>query len=73
MASAVFPLGTTNGTTNAVMFGMVLMANRDAQLNVVPGLPPKMTHHDHDAPAWWNFKKKTHLYSDGFAAKAIGR
>jgi mono/diheme cytochrome c family protein len=68
-ASAVFPLGTTNGSTNAVMFGMALMANRDPQLNVVPGLPPRMTHHDHDAPAWWNFKKKTHLYSDGFAAK----
>jgi mono/diheme cytochrome c family protein len=69
LASAVFPLGTTNGSTNAVMFGMALMANRDAQLNVRPGLPPAMTHHDHDAPAWWNFKKKTRLYSDGFAAK----
>jgi mono/diheme cytochrome c family protein len=70
IASAVFPLGTTNGTTNAVMFGTALMANRDAQLNVVLGLPPKMTHHDLDAPAWWNFKKKTHLYSDGFAPKS---
>ena len=28
-----------------------------------------MLHHDHDAPAWWNFKKKSHLYSDGFAGK----
>ncbi len=69
MASAIFPLGTTNGSTNAVMFGMALMANRDAKLNVRPGLPPAMTHHDHDAPAWWNFKKKTRLYSDGFSAK----
>jgi len=69
MASAIFPLGTTNGSTNAVMFGMALMANRDAKLNVRPGLPPPMTHHDHDAPAWWNFKKKTRLYSDGFSAK----
>ncbi|MEX0675879.1 MAG: cytochrome c [Pirellulales bacterium] len=69
IASAIFPLGTTNGTTNAVMFGMALMANRDAELNVLPGLPPKMTHHDHDAPAWWNFRKKTHLYSDGFSPK----
>lgn len=69
VASAIFPLGTTNGTTNAVMFGMALMAHRDAQLNIVPGLPPPMTHHDHDAPAWWHFKKKTRLYSDGFAVK----
>lgn len=69
IASAVFPLGTTNGTTNAVMFGTALLSTRDAELNVVPGLPPKMTHHDHDAPPWWNFKKKTHLYSDGFAPK----
>jgi mono/diheme cytochrome c family protein len=69
MAAAVFPLGTTNGTTNAIMFGMALMSNRDPQLNLKPGLPPAMTHHDHDAPAWWNFKKKTYLYSDGFAAK----
>jgi mono/diheme cytochrome c family protein len=68
-ASAVFPLGTTNGTTNAVMFGMALMSNRDAELNVRPHLPPPMTHHDHDAPAWWNFKKKTRLYSDGFSPK----
>ncbi len=69
LASAVFPLGTTNGTTNAVMFGMALMANRDPHLNVKPNLPPPFTHHDHDAPAWWNFKKKTRLYSDGFSAK----
>jgi mono/diheme cytochrome c family protein len=69
MASAVFPLGTTNGTTNAVMFGMALMANRDPQLNVKPNLPPPMTHHDHDAPAWWNFRKKSRLYSDGFSPK----
>jgi mono/diheme cytochrome c family protein len=48
---------------------VVLMANRDAELNVTPKLPPRMVHHDHDAPAWWNFKKKDHLYSDGFAAK----
>jgi mono/diheme cytochrome c family protein len=69
LGSALFPLGTTNGTTNAIMFGVVLMANRDAELNVVARIPPKMVHHDHDAPAWWNFKKKTHLYSDGFASK----
>ena len=34
--SAVIPLGTSNGTTNAVVFGVALMANRDATLNVSP-------------------------------------
>lgn len=68
-ASALFPLGTTNGSTNAVMFGVALMANRDSKLNVTPAIPIALTHHDHDAPAWWNFKKKQRLYSDGFAAK----
>jgi mono/diheme cytochrome c family protein/cytochrome c553 len=69
IGSQVFPLGTTNGSTNAVMFGMVLLASRDAELNVITRFPPKMTHHDHDAPAWWNFKKKERLYSDGFVSK----
>ena len=69
LGSTVVPLGTSNGTTNAVIFGVALMANRDPQLNVVPGLPEKLVHHDHDAPAWWNFKKKQRLYSDGFALK----
>ncbi|HTM56739.1 MAG TPA: hypothetical protein VL175_22090 [Pirellulales bacterium] len=69
LASAVLPLGTSNGTTNAVVFGMALMASRDPELNVIQRIPPKLVHHDHDAPAWWNFKKKTHLYSDGFVGK----
>jgi mono/diheme cytochrome c family protein len=69
LGSAVIPLGTSNGTTNAVIFGVALMANRTPDLKVVAGLPPRMVHHDHDAPAWWNFKKKTRLYSDGFAMK----
>ncbi|MBI3839767.1 MAG: hypothetical protein HY288_17735 [Planctomycetia bacterium] len=70
VGSTIIPLGTSNGTTNAVIFGVALMANRDAKLNVLPSLvPAKMTHHDHDAPAWWNFKKKQRLYSDGFAVK----
>jgi mono/diheme cytochrome c family protein len=28
-----------------------------------------MLHHDHDAPAWWQFRKKRHLYIDAFAIK----
>ena len=69
LSSAVFPLGTSHGTTNAVMFGVALMAYRDPQLNVVAGLPSRMVHHDHDAPAWWNFRRKSRLYADGFAEK----
>ena len=69
LGSAIIPLGTTNGTTNAIVFGVALMANRTPDLKVVPGLPPRMVHHDHDAPPWWNFKKKQRLYSDGFAEK----
>ena len=64
------PLGTSNGTTNAVMFGVVLMGLRDADLNfdTKRGIP-KMTHHDMDAPPWWHFRRKKMLYIDGFAAK----
>ena len=29
LGSTIVPLGTTNGTTNAVMFGVLLMAYRD--------------------------------------------
>ncbi len=65
------PLGTTNGTTNAVMFGMVLLALRDKDLNVAPGaFPPALKNEDEDAPAWWNFHRRRSLYADGFAAKS---
>ncbi|MFM9067269.1 MAG: hypothetical protein ACKOUR_08075, partial [Planctomycetota bacterium] len=64
------PLGTTNGTTNAVMFGVALMAARDAELNVVRTfISPRMVHHDMDAPPWWHFHKRRRLYIDGFVAK----
>ena len=70
MGSLIVPLGKTNGTTNAVMFGVALMAYRDAALNFYPNRPtPKMVHHDMDAPAWWQFKKKKHIYIDAFAEK----
>ncbi len=70
VGGAFIPLGATNGTTNAVMFGVVLMGLRDADLNFDArrGIP-KMTHHDMDAPPWWHFKRKSMLYIDGFAAK----
>jgi mono/diheme cytochrome c family protein len=70
IGSAVVPLGTSNGTTNAVMFGVVLMAFRDADLNVDTRRPiPPLTNHDMDAPPWWHFSRKKQLYIDGFAEK----
>jgi len=69
LGSVFVPLGSTNGTTNAVMFGVVLMAFRDANLVLKSGPIPKMTHHDMDAPPWWHFQRKKMLYIDGFAEK----
>lgn len=70
VGSMVVPLGKTNGTTNAVMFGVALMSYRDAELNYHSDRsPPKMVHHDMDAPPWWQFKRKTHIYIDAFAEK----
>ncbi len=67
-AAALFPTGGSNGTTNAVMFGVALAAFRDKDLNLHHDRPiPAFTHHDMDAPPWWNVKKKTGLYADGFA------
>ncbi len=69
--SLFVPLGKSNGTTNAVMFGVALMSYRDENLHFLPSRrPPKMVHHDMDAPAWWTFKKKKYIYIDGFAVKA---
>jgi hypothetical protein len=64
------PLGGTTGTTNAVMFGVVLLAHRDADLNIVRKFQATPTaNHDHDAPPWWHFHRKKMLYIDGFAPK----
>lgn len=70
VGSLFMPLGTSNGTSNAVMFGVALMNFRDAELNVHPNrLPAAMTHHDMDAPPWWHFSRKEQIYIDGFAEK----
>ncbi|WP_425616463.1 cytochrome c [Anatilimnocola sp. NA78] len=70
LGSLFVPLGTTNGTTNAVMFGVALMNFRDPDLSVHKDrLPPRMVHHDMDAPPWWHFQKKDFLYADAFAGK----
>ncbi len=71
IAAAAFPMGGSNGTTNAVMFGVALGQLRDPELNLrAPETPPSFVHHDMDAPPWWNVKKKTYLYIDGFAPKS---
>jgi len=70
LGGAAMPLGTSIGTTNAVMFGVVLLAYRDADLNVHRDrAPPKLVNHDHDAPPWWNIRRKQFLYADGGVAK----
>lgn len=72
LGSLFVPLGESVGTTNAVMFGVVLMHYRDADLNVYPNRPPPtgLVNHDHDAPAWWHYRRKQMLYADGFAPKS---
>lgn len=72
IGSAFMPLGSTVGTTNAVMFGVALMNFRDAELNLRSlRVAPKLVHHDMDPPAWWLFHRKTRLYADGFAQKGV--
>jgi mono/diheme cytochrome c family protein len=68
--TVVVPLGGSRGTTNAIIFGVLLAAFRDLDLNYVTNKPvPKMVHNDHDAPPWWHYRRKNHLYADGFAGK----
>ncbi len=69
VGSLVIPLGTTHGTTNAVIFGVGLLSRRDADLNVVSGVTPDLVHHDMDAPPWWHFHKRPYMYIDGFAER----
>lgn len=65
-----FPLGSTNGTTNSVIFGILLGHRRDLDMKVVNfGPMPKVEHHDMDAPPFWNVKKKSRLYIDGHVTK----
>lgn len=70
LATLKLPLGTTHGTTNSVIFGVVLGNLRDRDMNVDRSRPsPPLTHHDMDAPPLWNVRYKQHLYADGFAPK----
>ncbi|WP_246254755.1 cytochrome c [Alienimonas chondri] len=64
------PLGASHGTTNAVVFGIVLDAFREPDMSVNTGRDPgPLLHHDMDAPPWWHVKKKSRLYIDGFSPK----
>lgn len=69
-ASLTIPLNVTNGTTNSVIFGVILGTFRrpDMSVDLARTVPP-VIHHDVDAPPFWNVKYKTSLYCDGFAPK----
>jgi cytochrome c553 len=69
LGAMFIPLGTTHGTTNAVVFGIGLMSRRDPQLNLIDAMPKAVVHHDMDAPPWWHFYKRPHIYIDGFAER----
>ena len=70
LGSAAVPMGTTVGTSNAVVFGIGLMTFRDKDLNLSLRFRPHLlTHHDMDAPAWWNVRKRKRLYIDGFVER----
>ncbi|HET6422700.1 MAG TPA: cytochrome c [Planctomycetaceae bacterium] len=70
LAISNVPLNVTNGTTNSVIFGVLLGRYRNPDMSVdLKRLPPPLTHHDMDAPPFWNVRKKTMLYVDGFSPK----
>jgi mono/diheme cytochrome c family protein len=70
IGSMIMPLGSTVGRTNAVMFGVGLMHFRNPDLSIRNDVDsPEFTHHDMDAPPWWNFHRRPSLYIDGFAQR----
>ena len=70
LGSLKVPLGGSRGTTNSVVFGILLDGLRRPDMSVdISRKPGRLLHHDMDAPAWWNVSKKSKLYVDGFAPK----
>ena len=70
-AALGIPLAQTNGTTNSVVFGIILGALRNPDMSVDLKKPiPPLVHHDMDPPPFWHMRKKTRLYIDGFAPKS---
>jgi len=69
---ALFPLGDSDGTTNAQLFSVVLATFRDADLELIETPRPLGTtgHHDLDAPPLWNVRHRSRLYLDGYAEKS---
>ncbi len=66
-----FSLGRSNGTTNAQVFSILLTSIRDNDLNNLSRQRRvRFKNHDLDAPPFWNVKKKTRLYIDGFVPKS---
>ena len=70
VGSSLIPMGTSVGTSNAVIFGVSLMAPRDKHINLRSVyVPPIVRNHDMDAPPWWHYKMKKMIYIDGFTQK----
>lgn len=70
LGSLRIPLNLTDGTTNAVIFGVLLGGLRRPDMSVDLSHPvTDVVNHDVDAPPFWNVKKKSSLYADGFAPK----
>ncbi|QDT88945.1 c-type cytochrome [Gimesia algae] len=70
LAAIGIPLGTTHGTTNAVIFGVVLDSLRDPDMNFDRNRSvPSLLHHDMDPQPWWNVKRKSRIYADAFITK----
>ncbi len=69
-SALAFPMSTTSGTTNAVMFGVAFVAQRNADMSLRDNpRPVNFVHHDMDAPPWWHYARKDRLYIDGFSPK----
>ena len=69
---ALFPLGGSDGTTNAQLFSVVLATFHDTDLELIDAPRPLGTtgHHDLDAPPLWNVRHRTRFYLDGYAEKS---
>lgn len=69
--ASMFSAGRSNGTTNAQVFSILLTSLRDNDLsNLTRQRRVKFKNHDLDAPPFWNVKKKSRLYIDGFVPKS---
>jgi cytochrome c5 len=70
LGKITFPLGSSNGTTNATSFGIAYGAMRQSDMSVGGFKPLSFEHHDIEPPPWWHAKRRETLYIDGFATKS---